>query len=73
MRDLLEANGMSGEELLRPGDRIRLPGRVHQVERGDTLWGISKRYRVALEELLEANGMTGSEVLRPGRILKVPG
>jgi len=64
---------MTGRETLHPGDLIRLPGRVHLVTSGDTLWGISRQYRVSLDELLELNGMTGKETLRPGRMLRVPG
>jgi len=44
----------------------------YTVKKGDTLWGISRRYDVSLSELLEINGMTKQSVLRPGQIISIP-
>jgi membrane-bound lytic murein transglycosylase D len=49
------------------------PERTHQVERGDTLWDISRRYSVSLDALLMVNGMSGKETIHPGRVLRLPG
>jgi membrane-bound lytic murein transglycosylase D len=70
--DLLEANNLTGKELIHPGDLIRLPGTVHRVRSGETLWGISRRYRVSLQALLETNGLSGDELIRPGLLLRIP-
>lgn len=49
------------------------PDRVHEIRRGETLWGISRRYHVSLENLLELNDMSGREVIHPGRVIRLPG
>jgi membrane-bound lytic murein transglycosylase D len=46
--------------------------RVHRVERGETLWGIGRLYRVPPEDLAEANGMGLNDILREGRTLRIP-
>ena len=46
------------------GDRI-------EVRRGDTLYGLSRRYGVTLSDLMTVNGLTSSE-LQPGQILYLP-
>jgi membrane-bound lytic murein transglycosylase D len=49
------------------------PDRLHRVERGDTLWDISRRYHVRLKTLLQVNGMSGKETIHPGRVIRLPG
>jgi membrane-bound lytic murein transglycosylase D len=49
------------------------PAGLHRIRRGDTLWDISRHYRVSLNALLLVNGMSGKEVIRPGRTLRIPG
>ncbi|UCF67331.1 MAG: LysM peptidoglycan-binding domain-containing protein [Acidobacteriota bacterium] len=46
--------------------------RVHVVRRGDTPWGISRRYRVSLDDLLAANGLHLRSVLHPGQKVIIP-
>jgi membrane-bound lytic murein transglycosylase D len=54
--------------------RIKIsPGRMYEIRRGDTLWDISRKFRVSLRTLLKVNGMTGKEVIHPGREIRVPG
>lgn len=43
----------------------------HQVVRGETLWAISKKYEVPLDELRQANGLTGDD-LKSGQVLAIP-
>jgi len=45
---------------------------VYVVEKGDTLWSLSRRYSVDVQTLAEANNMTITGILREGRTLKVP-
>jgi LysM repeat protein len=44
---------------------------IHQVEAGETLYGISRRYGVTLDQLVDVNPDAGSG-LEVGRMLKVP-
>jgi LysM repeat protein len=54
--------------------RIKIsPGRMYEIRHGDTLWDISRKFRVSLRTLLKVNGMTGKEVIHPGREIRVPG
>lgn len=48
--------------------------RTHTVKRGDTLWGIAKKYLgagVRYKEIVELNGMKSS-LIREGQVLKIP-
>ena len=42
---------------------------VHIVKKGDTLWGISNKYNISLNELVEINGLYGKKknLLKIGR------
>lgn len=48
-------------------------GRIHVVQRGETLVGLAKRYGVTTQALREANGLTRGSTLRAGFALKIPG
>ncbi|MFP4069530.1 MAG: LysM peptidoglycan-binding domain-containing protein [Opitutales bacterium] len=45
---------------------------THTVEKGDSLWKISKRYGVSLDELYAANDMNKNSVLRVGQQIRIP-
>ena len=45
---------------------------VYKVQDGDTLWKISKRFKIKPEEITSANGISGNTI-RPGQQLKIPG
>jgi LysM repeat protein len=47
-------------------------GQVHRVRSGDTLWGLSQRYRVSVNELRRANPQLSSRELRAGDDLLIP-
>jgi membrane-bound lytic murein transglycosylase D len=82
VRDLQAMNGMGGSTLIRPGQRlvietdrgVRPPAsgpERYVVRRGDSLWIISRRQRVGLEELMRWNGLDADSVLRPGQELVI--
>ena len=48
------------------------PAMVYVVESGDTLWQISSRHGVSLDELLMANGLTRNSTLQIGQRLTIP-
>ena len=43
----------------------------HTVAKGDTLWGISRRYGVSVGTLKSANGLN-TDLIKPGQKLKIP-
>lgn len=47
------------------------PGQVHKVQAGDSLWTISRRYRVRLADLMHWNGLGKRSVLRIGQVLRL--
>lgn len=55
---------------LRPG-LVKSASSMHVVRRGDTLWGISRRYHMSVNELVRANGLPRHATLHPGQRLAV--
>lgn len=47
--------------------------RIHRVSQGDSLWTISRRYRVRLADLMRWNGLSKRSVLRIGQTLQLQG
>jgi LysM repeat protein len=48
-------------------------GTYHVVEKGQTLWRISKMYGVSVKELMSANGISDVSRLETGQRLRIPG
>ncbi len=47
-------------------------GTYHYVKRGDTLWKISKRYRIDIEQLAVLNGIKNPNRLKVGKRIFIP-
>lgn len=47
-------------------------GGQHMIQKGDTLWGVSRRYNVSVDALKQANGLSGDTIVE-GRSLIIPG
>ncbi|CAB3394887.1 protein of unknown function [Kyrpidia spormannii] len=45
---------------------------IHVVQRGESLWSISRRYGVALNEIAAANQLPDPNRLVPGLALVIP-
>ncbi|MBQ0003527.1 MAG: M23 family metallopeptidase [Treponema sp.] len=45
---------------------------VYTVQKGDTLYGIAKKYEIKVAELYSLNGMKSGDVLKFGQKIKVP-
>ena len=58
----------------RPMDRPRAAarGETIQVQQGDTLYGIAKRYGVSISALIEVNGLAHGSTIKPGQQLVLP-
>ncbi|PQQ07496.1 circumsporozoite protein-like isoform X1 [Prunus yedoensis var. nudiflora] len=42
-----------------------------EIEKGDTLWGLSREYGVSIDAIKEANGLTG-DTIYAGKKLIIP-
>lgn len=80
VRDVQRMNGLGADTLIRPGQRLVIEtdrgvdppapaARRYVVRRGDSLWLISRRQRVGLQELMRWNDLDADDVLRPGQEL----
>ena len=47
--------------------------RTHTVQRGETLWGISRRYGTTVAAMASANNLSDPSQIRPGQVLTIPG
>ncbi|MDF1564612.1 MAG: LysM peptidoglycan-binding domain-containing protein [Deltaproteobacteria bacterium] len=56
-----------------PVASLHQAGRVHVVEAGETLWGISRRYGLSTDALIRANALADPGSIRPGQKLQIPG
>jgi membrane-bound lytic murein transglycosylase D len=57
-------------EPLRP-NLVRSPTSVHIVKSGESLWSISRRYGMTVDDLAKANKLKKTSTLRPGQRLTV--
>ena len=44
---------------------------TYKVKQGDTLWNISRKYKVSLSEIMKWNKLRKSSTLKPGMIIKI--
>ena len=44
---------------------------THTVTSGDTLWGLSQKYGVSVDDIRQANGLTGT-LIATGQTLNIP-
>ena len=54
-----------------PTKKVATPSR-HTVTKGDTIYGIARRYKVSEKALMQANGIKNANALRLGRALSIP-
>ncbi len=55
-----------------PKPQISMPGVYHQVERGQTLWRISKMYNVDMDEIVRVNHIPDATSIEPGQRIFIP-
>ena len=84
VRELQSWNGISDPRKLRAGKTLTLfqspaPAAVtarsgtikHTVQRGDSLWSISRHYKVKLNDLIRWNDLSKNAVIQPGQSIKI--
>jgi len=57
----------------RPGMRpMAVPGIYHRIEKGQTLWRISKNYNIDLDELVRINRISDATNIEIGQLIFIP-
>lgn len=71
---LLRVPAGTGAEVRELVKSIQLPAYEHTytVVKGDTLWGISRRYGITVQDLCDANDINENGILSIGKVLYVP-
>lgn len=66
----------TGAKLLIPGKQLpgsaQAPLTTYTIQKGDTLYGISRKFGISTDSIQKANSLDGTTIL-PGQILSIPG
>lgn len=67
------------EKVIKIGQELRIPQKkeqqnnsFHTVEKGETLYSLSKKYRVSIKEICDLNPGLSAETLKVGMVLAIP-
>ena len=55
------------------GAELNAGSHQHQVQKGDTLWGLSRKYKVPLKKIIQANSIQPTKRLQIGEKILIPG
>jgi murein DD-endopeptidase MepM/ murein hydrolase activator NlpD len=70
---VVSAAGCASAQKRGPEQGLEAPAAVHVVEKGDTVFGIARRYGVSVEALSRENQLADPGRLELGRRLRIPG
>jgi murein DD-endopeptidase MepM/ murein hydrolase activator NlpD len=70
---LIEANHLKAPYALKPGEHLKVPvAKAYEVQAGDTMIEIAKRFGVGVGELSDLNDLPVKAKLRPGDAVALP-
>jgi LysM repeat protein len=84
LNSVLQANHLRSDDVIRPGQKLVLPGArrrparpvgttsAHVVRRGETVTAIARRYGISVNAVLTVNHLQSRTAIHPGRRLLVP-
>ncbi len=81
VKPLLAVNNIKNPRRIRDGTVIMVPIRVapkqsrrtYIIKKGDTLWDISRRFGIEVEDILRWNRLPSADMIRPGQKLYIGG
>jgi len=77
VESIVSINGLLSPDRLSVGDELTIiqnaKGTICRVEKGDTLWDISRAYGVPIEEIVKVNSLKSADDITPGQLLLLPG
>ena len=73
---IMEANGITNPDKLNAGTSLKIPvpvsGSQYVVQKGDSLYGLARRFGVSVSDLASANGLNRNAALKTGDELVIP-
>ncbi|MDR1302299.1 MAG: LysM peptidoglycan-binding domain-containing protein [Treponema sp.] len=75
---LMKVNDITDPQKLQIGRRLTMPKTntqesiEYRVAKGDTLYGIARRYTITLQSLQVANNLSNTYILKEGDVLRIP-
>ena len=79
INQIVQINNIRNPNLIYPGQLLTIPYNVldsyalnsYIVKKGDTLWGISRKYGVTVKYLQSLNGIKNARFIYPGQVIKI--